>query len=290
MQIICLNCRGPLKKTGQDYTCSCCGKVYSTYGNAINFVDEYIDNGIIDVYENINDKYNETSIGKYVNFMNLGYCENSNENLIGKSAFQNSIINRNSISLILKIFYQMNLENLDVLDLGCGRCGAIYTIQRMYKSCRLYGIDICKNGLLGKITNNELIICDFQNDIPFESDSFDLVYSIEVFHVITYMDKALQNIYRVLKRGGEFIIADAFTSNKCQSILEYAKKVGFTLLRICDITKNVLQSCKAISKNRIEVLGKSYREMIGAPGSSFFTQMENGILRYKVFYFTKKNE
>ena len=54
------------------------------------------------------------------------------------------------------------------------------------------------------------------------------------------MDKALQNIYRVLKRGGEFIIADAFTSNKCQSILEYAKKVGFTLLRICDITKNVL--------------------------------------------------
>ena len=59
---------------------------------------------------------------------------------------------------------------------------------------------------------------------------------------------------------------------------------------ICDITKNVLQSCKAISKNRIEVLGKSYREMIGAPGSSFFTQMENGILRYKVFYFTKKNE
>lgn len=231
-----------------------------------------------------------TSIGKYVNFMNLGYCENSNENLIGKSAFQNSIINRNSISLILKIFYQMNLENLDVLDLGCGRCGAIYTIQRMYKSCRLYGIDICKNGLLGKITNNELIICDFQNDIPFESDSFNLVYSIEVFHVITYMDKALQNIYRVLKRGGEFIIADAFTSNKCQSILEYAKKVGFTLLRICDITKNVLQSCKAISKNRIEVLGKSYREMIGAPGSSFFTQMENGILRYKVFYFTKKNE
>lgn len=76
-----------------------------------------------------------------------------------------------------------------------------------------------------------------------------------------------KNIYRVLKRGGEFIIADAFTSNKCQSILEYAKKVGFTLLRICDITKNVLQSCKAISKNRIEVLGKSYREMIGAPGS-----------------------
>ncbi len=37
-------------------------------------------------------------------------------------------------------------------------------------------------------------------------------------------------------------------------------------------------------------IGKSYREMIGAPGSSFFTQMENGILRYKVFYFTKKNE
>ena len=102
------------------------------------------------------------------------------------------------------------------------------------------------------------------------------------------MDKALQNIYRVLKRGGEFIIADAFTSNKCQSILEYAKKVGFTLLRICDITKNVLQSCKAISKNRIEVLGKSYREMIGAPGSSFFTQMENGILRYKFFILLRK--
>lgn len=92
-----------------------------------------------------------------------------------------------------------------------------------------------------------------------------------------------------LSRDG-FDISYAFTSNKCQSILEYAKKVGFTLLRICDITKNVLQSCKAISKNRIEVLGKSYREMIGAPGSSFFTQMENGILRYKVFYFTKKNE
>lgn len=42
--------------------------------------------------------------------------------------------------------------------------------------------------------------------------------------------------------------------------------------------------------DELEVLGKSYREMIGAPGSSFFTQMENGILRYKVFYFTKKNE
>lgn len=102
------------------------------------------------------------------------------------------------------------------------------------------------------------------------------------------MDKALQNIYRVLKRGGEFIIADAFTSNKCQSILEYAKKVGFTLLRICDITKNVLQSCKAISKNRIEVLGKSYREMIGAPGSSFFTQMEMEFYDIKFFILLRK--
>ena len=74
------------------------------------------------------------------------------------------------------------------------------------------------------------------------------------------------------------------------NVMDFEDLILFAQKNKADFINNVLQSCKAISKNRIEVLGKSYREMIGAPGSSFFTQMENGILRYKVFYFTKKNE
>jgi SAM-dependent methyltransferase len=43
-------------------------------------------------------------------------------------------------------------------------------------------------------------------NIPYPSDHFDVVYSFGVLHHIPEVDKAIKEIYRVLKPGGELVI------------------------------------------------------------------------------------
>jgi len=126
-----------------------------------------------------------------------------------------------------------SLEGKSVLEIGCGNgIQAIY-IKEKYNPGQMTGIDLEKGNV--EIANSEkerrqlenifFFVSDAQNMTVIESQSVDAVINIE--SAMHYPDKAmfLREIYRVLKPGASFLIADLLTTkNKGTGVRRFWKK------------------------------------------------------------------
>jgi len=98
-----------------------------------------------------------------------------------------------------------------VLEVGVGvgtdhlelaKAGAILTgIDITSKS-----IELTKKNLELHGYNSNLLVADAE-DLPFENNSFDIVYSFGVLHHVPNTQKAIDEIYRVLKPKGKAVIS-----------------------------------------------------------------------------------
>jgi ubiquinone/menaquinone biosynthesis C-methylase UbiE len=104
-----------------------------------------------------------------------------------------------------------------ILDIGCGIGGTARYLADNY-GCFITGIDIteeyCKAAAeLSKLLNLE-DKTEFRHadaiDLPFENESFDIVWSEHVQMNVENKQKFYQEIYRVLKTGGKLIFYDVF--------------------------------------------------------------------------------
>jgi ubiquinone/menaquinone biosynthesis C-methylase UbiE len=103
-------------------------------------------------------------------------------------------------------------ERMRVLDVGCGT-GVHLEIYRRFNCKKLYGIDTSPSMLdvarsrLGK--NAELRLGN-ATEIPYESDTFDLVLCMLVLHEMDQptRNSVLAEIKRVLKTDGHILLID----------------------------------------------------------------------------------
>jgi ubiquinone/menaquinone biosynthesis C-methylase UbiE len=98
-----------------------------------------------------------------------------------------------------------------VLEVGVGQGTDL--VQFAKGGADVYGIDITQRHLELAARNFEVrgMRADLQNAaaaaIPFENDSFDVVYSFGVLHCTDNTVRSLSECHRVLKPGGELILA-----------------------------------------------------------------------------------
>ncbi len=107
--------------------------------------------------------------------------------------------------------------NMHVLDLASGTCDlAIKMGKKLGGTGRLVASDINENMLsIGKdrMTDNGLVKnIEYQlanaEELPFEDNAFDLVTMAFGLRNVTNKDKALAEIYRVLKPGGKCLVLE----------------------------------------------------------------------------------
>ena len=107
----------------------------------------------------------------------------------------------------------INIENdYTVLDLGCG--GGANIEYFLTKAKKVYGIDHSETSVkMSSEINKEAIEsgrCEILlkdvNSLPFEDESIDIVTAFETIYFWNDIEECFKEIYRVLKKGGQFLI------------------------------------------------------------------------------------
>lgn len=112
-------------------------------------------------------------------------------------------------------------QGMHVLDLGCGSGAFTPFIARMVgEKGKVYALDIQEDMLkqlenkLSKPENRDIknikLIEGNAYELPFDDDSLDLVNMVTVLQEIPDRNKALQEVKRVLKRGGFLAVTELF--------------------------------------------------------------------------------
>jgi len=93
-----------------------------------------------------------------------------------------------------------------VLDLGCG-VGRSYAVFKAHnKNVFWTGVDIEGSPEVLQRGDSDLNFHTFDGvNLPFNDNSFDIVYSNQVFEHVRYPEKLLCEVNRVLRKGGVFI-------------------------------------------------------------------------------------
>ena len=158
---------------------------------------------------------------------------------------------------------QIELENADILEVGCGRGGGCHYIKRYLKARRVVGIDISKINIdycrKYSAFNDVAFQVGDAEKIPFDDKSFDVVVNIESSHHYPNIDRFFKEVHRILKPNGHFLYADMWSAHQMEKIKEKLRKCNLKIVSENDITANVLESRRQTSKLGVDHLRKIAR-------------------------------
>mgnify|MGYP006074924891 CR=1 FL=1 len=209
---------------------------------------------------NVHEFWNKSSCGEDL------YLKGSTQ----KESFINQSITRYILEpYILNFAGFNNYKNKKVLEIGLG-LGADH--QKFAESgANLYGVDLTEKSIMNvrdrlKVFNlkSKISLGDAEKLI-FEDDFFDLVYSWGVIHHSPQTEDAVDEIYRVLKKGSE---AKIMIYNK-YSLVGFMLWIRYSLLKcnfsitLDEIYSKYLESpgTKAYTKNQAFELFKKFKEV-----------------------------
>lgn len=103
--------------------------------------------------------------------------------------------------------------SFNLLDMGCGTGGALFTVAEAYPNAFLNGIDISPEMLniaqtrLSNISDVTLINDNLET-IDIQDSKYDVVINFFVLHHILDQERFLKNLIKGTKTGGDIFIAD----------------------------------------------------------------------------------
>ena len=119
-------------------------------------------------------------------------------------------------------FYNLP-ENPKILDIGCGKGYLLYDFLKIKPKAEVYGIDISKYAIdHAKPEVRERITLGNANKLPYETNFFDLVISINALHCLESPDlyKALIEMQRVGKCS-KYLCVESYRNELEKSNLLY---------------------------------------------------------------------
>jgi malonyl-CoA O-methyltransferase len=101
----------------------------------------------------------------------------------------------------------MRIKPAHILDVGCGTGACSRQLRDMFKKAKVSGIDIAP-GMIEQAKKSQKLFnkIDYQladaDQLPFESNSFDLVFSSLTIQWLPDLKQTFAELHRVLKPGG----------------------------------------------------------------------------------------
>ena len=94
--------------------------------------------------------------------------------------------------------YLPRKENISLIDLGAGD-GRLHKYLSPLKPARYVACDIAEKLLSKHPGTVEKVVCDLEDTLPFNDESFDLATSFFVLEHIEDIDMLFSEVYRILK-------------------------------------------------------------------------------------------
>ena len=158
-----------------------------------------------------------------------------------KSLFDNwadrgygQVMARDHEELIENLFAMVPPSGNHVLDIGCGVGEALGTASS-FQDVSLAGIDISEKMIQiakGALPNADLKVGSVL-DLPWDQNTFDLIFSIEAIYFVHDIRKALQEIRRCLREGGRFFAVNEYYEENFGSST-WASQLPMKLIRLSE--------------------------------------------------------
>ena len=134
---------------------------------------------------------------------------------LDEAIFGKNLISLGGTDAIDNMFSDINISDLKLLDVGFGLGGVAFYLAAT-RHVPVFGVEI--NDWMVEYARThapkniaallKFSVYDKLNNLPYENDFFDLVYSKGVFNHIKIKDHLFSEISRVLRSGGQLVIAD----------------------------------------------------------------------------------
>ncbi|MBQ7798776.1 MAG: class I SAM-dependent methyltransferase [Clostridia bacterium] len=134
-------------------------------------------------------------------------------------------------------------DGMRVLEVGCGGGHFTNMVKKHFPKCDVYGIDLDENHIkFAKSKCQELgLDVNYQvadiNNLPFETDSFDVVFSHTVVEHLPF-DNFIKEQRRVLKQGGHVVIMRVAGGKRDNPFMYLEDEIGQIFNKL-DIDNNV---------------------------------------------------
>lgn len=224
-------------------------------------------------------------IAKYYNLNRLAYwLFVSREGFVHMGLSKNDILQpgdfsqpAKEIAEYIKIVYAK-----EVLELGAGKGGNLQYLARTSPDINFYGMDLkggqTKKKRLNKLPNVNFSYGDYHDLQRYDSDSKDIIFIVEALCHAQPKEKVIQEVYRILKPGGSFIVYDGYNikryseMNKNEELVvrlgwkgmlvnpddmhiddfrKYLRNTGYKIIKDEDLGKAVLPSLRSLERPAI---------------------------------------
>jgi ubiquinone/menaquinone biosynthesis C-methylase UbiE len=163
-----------------------------------------------------------------------------------------ALMNRGHEPLSLWGLTHVNIEpNYVILDVGCGGGKTVNRLAQQAALGKVFGIDYSADMVEYSKKVNKKLIAENRVEIAeasvektgFPDDFFDLVTAIETYYFWPSFSDGVQEIRRVLKSGGQFLMVNEMVQDGVYDV-KYAKTIEQAHVHLIplDETKNTLEA------------------------------------------------
>lgn len=222
-------------------------------------------------------------------FMNYGYADEQDETFVLQPV---DAAWRYPIQLYRHVLAGIDLDEIDVLEVGSGRGGGASWLARYHQPYSVLGVDLSAEAIAFCNSHLNLSGLSFRQGaadaLPVANSSVDVVLNVESSHCYPDMPAFIAETHRVLRPAGYFVFCDLRSVNGAEKLMRDFQGSGLELLQSQDITENVLRALDRMSKSRQSVimqrvprwLRSTFSDFVALQDTVLYDKMRSGDVVY----------